>query len=690
MNPNPVDIPSLSRALEWVEDAVEVTNLDGYFIYVNPAWCRLTGYTFEETRGQSPRTLLRGTTRPAGFYDEIDERLRKGEPFHGELVSRRKDGVEVPHDVHVTPVLDPAGRVLHFVVVRHDLTLRREAERLREIEGRLERAVRGANDGLWEYDLVERRGYLTQRCMELVEARSAVTTAEEAERLLHPEDRARAAVLVGQLHELDEIREEVRIRAPGGAHRWVQVRARVYRDASGAAERVAGAITDIQAIKDAEAQALEAATRDPVTNLPNRRIFVERVQLAVHRARRSSSASFAVLFIDLRKFKQVNDRLGHAVGDELLRAVAERIRGTVRPGDTVARMGGDEFGVLLEPLHRDEQALATARRVERALAKDFHLGGRVVQIAGTVGAVLGDGQTDVDTLIRDANAAMYAARADGRVGHGLADPDLRERVQRRAQLERDVANAIRRREVAVAFQPIVETLTHRPVGAEALVRWRHPELGWVPPMELLSVSDDLDLGADLGILVLEKSVDWLVALRNAGLADDDFVLHVNANARQLTDPRFAECLRLVARGSGVPAGRLFVEVTETVLVDRPDEVAALMAELVDEGLSFALDDFGTGWSSLAHLRRFPVRCIKIDRSFTCALLAETKPAEIVRGLASMAHALGMSVVAEGVETEEEAEAVAALGCAHAQGYLYARPAIGLAARDALAALTARR
>lgn len=685
MNPSRVDIPSLTSALEWVADAVEVSvQPSGKLVYVNPAWCTLTGYSTDEAIGHTPRELLRAASwRPPAWYDGVDERLARGEPFHGTIVSRRKDGSEMVNMLHVTPTLSETGELRHFIVVRHDLTLEHEAARLRIKEARLERAVRGANDGLWEYACAEGLVHLSERCVELCGARSPALTTEEALALVHPEDRGRVAERAregGQGN--DDLNEEFRLLVDG-APRWVQLRARVYRGESGAPSHVAGALTDIQAIKDAQAAALDAAARDTITELPNRGAFVARVEQAVRRAARVEGPAFALLFIDLRKFKQVNDRLGHAAGDDLLRAVAERLRAIVRPGDVVARLGGDEFGVLLEPMVHEEHVLATARRVERGLARDFHLGARVLQIAGTVGAVMGDGRSDVDTLIRDADAAMYAARADGRRGHGLADPVLRAQVQRRAILERDVLSALRRREITVALQPIVGTLDRRPMGAEALVRWRHPELGPVPPLELLACTDDLDLGAELGLLVLEKSVDWVAAARREGLLSDQFVLHVNANARQMANPRFADNLRLVARGSGLPAGGLFVEITETVLVDRPDEMTELMHELIGAGLGFSLDDFGTGWSSLAHLRRFPVHGLKIDRSFTLAVRNEPKTGEIVRGLVTMARALDIVLVAEGVETEAEAHAMAELGCDHAQGYLYAPP---LSPEDALAAL----
>ncbi len=638
---------------------------------MNPAWCALTGYTLEEAVGGSARTLLRTLRRRSDFYDDVDADLERGLVFHGELQSRRKGGVEMINAVHVFPLSDAEGRRSNFIVVRQDVTPHREARANGpDLEGQLERAVRGANDGLWEWVLADGRARVSARCHELADLPARMLTVADAAEVLHPEDRERLASTYGdRLPPRESIAEEVRVRAPHGTYRWVQVRATVFRDASGEVERIAGAITDIQAMKDAEAREIAAAMRDPVTGLPDRGLFVVRLAEAIAESPADESTVFGVLYVDLRKFKQVNDRLGHAAGDAVLVAVGQRVASVVRPGDTVARLGGDEFGVLLRAVYGHEQLAAAAARIEAALREDFLVDGRSVRIAGAVGAVAGGASSTVYALLRESDAAMYAARAAGREGFVVADDTVRALLHRRALLERDLPGALASGAITVALQAIVPIGGGAPIGVEALARWNHPEVGAVPPLEFLQIADDLDLGGVVSARIASLAVQWAVEARAAGLMEPSFAVHVNASARQITDPRFLAAAVDAARTLEGWA-RLFVEITETALMERPEEIGATLRALAVEGVGIALDDFGTGWSSLVHLRVLPVGCLMIDGSFIGAVTTDPKAAEIVRSLAALARALDITVVAEGVESWAVARAAADLGCGAAQGYLY--------------------
>lgn len=635
----PSSITALVRVLLYVDDPAEIHDANGICVFVNPAWCRTTGQRPEEVVGKPAPQLP-------------------------------------PRDVRRILLHDESGSRAHSVILRRD-TARTARDHASERDPRFDRAIRGAEVGLWELELATGHVLASARCLELVALPSEETTLPVVKQMAHPDDIPR--VMETLRHQPDGARDqlavEIRLRDPSGAWRWRQLRAHIFYGVDGRPERVAGGMYDIQDRKDAQERLVLLASRDSLTNLLNRRAFVERMEQAASRARRRASANFAVLYVDLRKFKQVNDQYGHEVGDDLLRSVATRLLAAVRPGDSVARLGGDEFGLLLEPVGSEQHMIAAAQRVERALATPFPLGNLTLQISGTVGAVMGDTSGNIDALIRDADSAMYTARLDGGSGHRVADADMRARIHRRSALAVALPIALRRNQLRVVFQPLVQLDTRRPFGMEALIRWQHTEFGQVRPQEIVELADELGLGTELGLMVLGQAVTWLLAARRSALVPDDFVMNVNANARLLLDQRFEELVEVLRRTSGLAANMLNLEINESALLQRSEEMVQVMERFRSVGIGFVLDDFGTGWSSLVHLRKFPVRCVKIDRSFTRACVHDRPTAEIVRGLVGIADALGMQVVAEGIEEEAELARMLELGCRYGQGYLFAHPAV---------------
>lgn len=318
--------------------------------------------------------------------------------------------------------------------------------------------------------------------------------------------------------------------------------------------------------------------------------------------------------------------------------------------------------------------IAAAQRVERALATPFPLGNLTLQIFGTVGAVMGNTSGNIDALIRDADSAMYSARLDGGSGHRVADADMRARIHRRNVLAVALPIALRRNQLRVVFQPLVHLDTRRPFGMEALIRWQHAEFGQVRPQEIVELADELGLGTEVGLMVLGQAVTWLLAARRSALVPDDFAMNVNANARLLLDQRFEELVEVLRRTSELDANMLNLEINESALLQRSEEMVQRMERFRGVRIGFGLDDFGPGWSSLVHLQKFQVQCVKIDRSFTRACVNDRPTAEIVRGLVGIADALGMQVVAEGIEDEAELTRMVELACRYGQGYLFAHPA----------------
>jgi diguanylate cyclase (GGDEF)-like protein/PAS domain S-box-containing protein len=418
------------------------------------------------------------------------------------------------------------------------------------------------------------------------------------------------------------------------------------------------------------------AHHDPLTGLPNRVLFLEFLVLALARARRHRS-SVAVLFLDLDRFKVVNDSLGHDAGDDLLVAMARRLKGVVRPGDTIARFGGDEFTVLCEDLsgpHARQQAIDLAERLLEAIHSPFELDGDETFLSASIGIALAGGASDrPEALLRDADAAMYRAKDRGKGRWELFDEEMRSTARQRLETENALHRALDRHEFRVFYQPVVSLSEGRCVGAEALVRWQHPDRGLVAPYEFITLAEETGLIVPLGAWVLEEAcrqvAEWQKDLR----ADSSFVVSVNLSARQLAQPDLVTSVASALERSGADARNLCLEITESVLMDDAEGTIGSITALKSLGVKLSIDDFGTGYSSLGYLKRFPVDSVKVDQSFVDGLGSDPEDSAIVAAVVSLGHALGLTVVAEGVESAEQLEELIALGCDQAQGFFFAPP-----------------
>jgi diguanylate cyclase (GGDEF)-like protein/PAS domain S-box-containing protein len=425
-----------------------------------------------------------------------------------------------------------------------------------------------------------------------------------------------------------------------------------------------------QAIEDA---IRDRAVHDPLTGLPNRVLFVDRLEHAIARlGRRQSSVLCAILFLDLDHFKLVNDSLGHHVGDELLAAAAPRLKQAVRSSDTVARFGGDEFGILLEDIPCERDAIETAERIAAIFARPFVLSGSEHFVSTSIGIALARGGELADELIRDADAAMYRAKDRGRARYEVFDERMRGRAIERLRVENDLRRALERGELRLEYQPVVSLRNFSLVGVEALLRWRHPERGEIPPSEFIPIAEENGLIEPIGRWVLEhacrQGAEWYRSRPDSA----PITISVNLSAVQVTRRSLPDVVRSVLRSSGLDPACLSLEITETVMVRDADGLGEVLQALKALGVRLVLDDFGTGYSSLGYLTRLPLDVLKVDRSFVDGLGREPRGTAITETIIAMSRALSLDVVAEGVETSDHVRELSRLGCGLAQGFHFSR------------------
>ncbi|HEV2764829.1 MAG TPA: EAL domain-containing protein [Pyrinomonadaceae bacterium] len=494
--------------------------------------------------------------------------------------------------------------------------------------------------------------------------------------LTHPDDREEvcaqtAKLLDGQIHNYQL---EQRFFHKGGHAVWAMLSVSLIRDGEGGPRHLIFQIQDITDRKHAEERLLHDALHDALTGLPNRALFMDHLRLAVERARRRESRQFAVLFLDLDRFKVINDSLGHMLGDQLLVGIARRLEDSLRPGDLVARLGGDEFTVLLEDIGSVAEATLVAERLQRELSRPFALAGREVFTTVSIGIAPSTiGHDRPENFLRDADTAMYCAKMLGKARHEVFDKNMHARAVTQLQLETDLRRAVEREEFFVQFQPIVSLGTGEIRSFEALVRWRHPEHGLISPGAFIPVAEETGLIVPLGRWVLLEACRQLRRWQQEHPTRATLSVSVNLSSKQFTQPDLIAQIRQALEETGLAPSSLKLEITESVVMENIEKAAEMLRELRALGVELSIDDFGTGYSSLSYLHRFPINTLKIDRSFVTRMSDNNENMEIVRTIVMLAHNLKMNVVAEGVETEQQLTQLLALGCGYAQGFYFSRP-----------------
>ncbi|MBI2745717.1 MAG: EAL domain-containing protein [Burkholderiales bacterium] len=609
--------------------------------------------------------------------------LRTGVGLRGELVGHMRMAGELRwHMVNTEPVHDATGHLTGVISCLVDVTQQREQQQL------LTLAIESASLGVWHWDIPSGRMDVNDRMLALLgyQPGGLELTSETFHGLIHPDDREGWdwAIRTNLRDSSRPLHWEVRIRHGSGTWMWALYSGTVVaRDGSGRALRMAGICYDINAQKELEEQLRQSARTDSLTRLPNRVELLNRIQISIQRSRQQAGYCFAVLFMDFDRFKQVNDTLGHSVGDELLRQIAKRLEDSLRPGDAfvqtsdfsqmAARIGGDEFVVLLDNIRGDLDAQVVASRLLEVLAEPYQIGPHRVNSTASIGIVTTAHMAeDPDSVLRDADIAMYEAKRQGRGRYEMFEPSMRKRVHDDAELENDLRQAVDKGEIHVVYQPMIELGSGRLVGMEALARWSHPRRGLVSPLTFIPVAEATGMIGRLGEFVLKTACHELVRLRALLGEQAPETVSVNLSRAQLRQAGFTAKLSELLYSAGLAPGALMLEVTES-LAAQDEGMQAILREIRALGVSLSLDDFGTGYSSLSCLHELPVNQVKIDRSFVSQALTSNYHRVMIAATINMARTLGLQTVAEGIETTEQAALMADLGCGKGQGYLFSRP-----------------
>ncbi len=656
-------------------DMLLLYTVDGDMVEINDNACRIFGYTHAAALAKTPEDLFTDASRLREAQNRLLETPSGVEP-ELELTARKHNGDTFFVNVRLRKLkTDGSGPTTRLLAVLRDITRakQKEADLLRS-EQRLTDAIESISEGFALWDHQDRLERCNSRYRQLVSGTGSVLRiGTRFEHII------RASLRGG------------RLRVPLPLEDWVQLRVREHQQRGGTHEiqtrdgcwlrlseqpttdgGIVSIYTDITEIRRAEDDIRYRAFFDNLTGLPNRASFVETLEAAIADAAREKS-HVALMFIDLDRFKNVNDALGHEMGDRLLQEAAQRIRGCVRKTDSVARLGGDEFTVLLKHLHENMQATRVAEAFIRQLSRPYSLQNHEVYAGASIGITLCPSDGDnIQTLLKNADLAMYQAKEQGRNTFRYFTAEMTEQAQRFVALEKDLRRALEQNQFIVHFQPLLRAFDNRLVGAEALVRWQHPEKGMISPAHFIPVAEETHLIVSLGEWVLREACHQAVQWRGRAGSERPY-LSVNVSSRQFLGGFGAQVVTKILAETGFPPHRLVFEITESLLMEDDEHVRKTLLELRHMGIGLAVDDFGTGFSSLSYLRRFPVNSLKIDYSFVRDMEEDPNDAQLVESIIVMAQKLNLKVVAEGVETAGQANMLRSLGCDLLQGFLFSRP-----------------
>lgn len=587
-----------------------------------------------------------------------------------------KSGDVLDCEWYNSALVDESGQFVSGLSLVLDVTARKRAERsLQASEERLRLITENMRDLVCLHEPNGRYLYVSPSCETLLGYTPDELIGQDPNTLIHPDDRDRLQMAAHNLDRRGALSSlTYRMQHKSGTFIWVETLSKPILGRNGELIRWVSASRDITARVQAEQQLSHDALHDALTQLPNRALFMARVEMALSQMIRHKSYQFAVLFIDLDRFKVVNDSLGSLVGDRILVETARLLQGCLRPADTLARLSGDEFTLLLDDIKDMTDATRVAERIQTLLKVPFDLDGHRVTMSASIGIVMGSTEYQQATeLLRDADIAMYRAKETGKAHYEIFDREMHRRAVHLLRMETDLRRAIERHELVLYYQPIVAIATGQLAGFEALVRWQHPEHGLIPPDHFIPIAEDSGLIIPLGEMVLRLACQKMQQWQHRWSMARSLMMSVNLASKQIRDPAFVPTLITILQETRLDGCCLKLEITERMLMENTDAVVAVLRQIRAQGVRLSIDDFGTGYSSMAYLQHFPITSLKIDRSFTQQLSHPEGKSAIVRAIVTLAQNLSLSVIVEGIETQAQLARLKEIGAEYGQGYYFSKP-----------------
>ncbi|WP_261303019.1 sensor domain-containing protein [Paenibacillus andongensis] len=656
-----------ARVFKKVMESIMITDSGGVILSVNPAFTTTTGYTEDEVVGQTPRILYSGKQKPE-FYIHMWATIHETGGWKGEIWNRRKNGELYLEWLTISAVRDKRGKITNYVGIFIDITERKKSEKKLQLHARV---FETASEGIM---ITDTKGTI----LSVNPAFSETTGYSEDEvlaqtpRMLHSgvQDAEFYIQMWASIHETGSWQGEVWNKRKNGEiyPEWLTINA--VRNENGKISNYVGVFTDITERKLSEENLKYLAHYDVLTGLPNRFLFHDRLSHAIRQANRQGHSA-ALMFIDLDHFKLINDTLGHVVGDQLLLKASKRLESCVRTGDTVSRFGGDEFTVILPRIHETKDALLVAQKILEELALPFFLAEQELFITASIGiSVYPLHGEDSETLIKQADSAMYRAKEQSN-NYQLYTSNMNATFYRKMKLENGLRKALEKDQLRIVYQPQMDIRTGRINGIEALLRWEHPEMGMVSPNEFIQIVEENGQIVEIGEWVLRKVCEQNKAWQSAGYPP--LKCAINLSPRQFNNKNLIETVKQILKETELDPSYLCFEITENISIHQIESVLTVLHEFKEIGLELAIDDFGKGHSALSYLKKYPIDTLKIDKCFVQGIEMDRGNASIAKAMIDMAHGLGLRVIAEGVETEDQLAFLKDLHCDSIQGFWLSRP-----------------